>query len=327
MESASWVRKIHIIPIFTLLIALFVAITSSILFGPSHESFALASTTTTLASSANPSVSGQSVTFTATVAPVPPGTGMPSGTVTFTIDGVASTPVTLSMRHATLSSSTLPVGTHKITAQYSGNAKFLTSKSHMLTQTVNKASTATTLTSSPNPSVSGQKITFSASAAAVSPGAGMPTGNVTFTIDGTAQPAVTLVSGQANLSSSTLPIGTHNVTAQYSGDVNFATSTSSTLAQTVNMVSTLVNITLHHPGTCINGSPCQFNPKNVTISSGSTVKWTNIDTITHTVTSDTSIFSSSVSAGKSFSFTFPNTGTFTYHCMIHPFMTGQVVVK
>src|SRR5207253_3104353 len=83
-----------------------------------------ASTTTTVVSSANPSVFGQSVPFTATVAPVAPGAGSPSGTVTF-LDG--TTPVrtgTLSAGTATFTTSTLAVGSHPITASYGGDANF-----------------------------------------------------------------------------------------------------------------------------------------------------------------------------------------------------------
>src|SRR5262249_53598589 len=120
-----------------------------------------ASTTTTLSSSANPSVFGQSVTFTATVAAVSPGAGTPTGTVQFTIDGVNfGAAVALSGGVATSgATSTLTVGAHAITAVYSGDANFNTSTG-TLTQTVNKANTTTTLTSSVNPSVFGQSVTF-----------------------------------------------------------------------------------------------------------------------------------------------------------------------
>ena len=96
------------------------------------------STTTTLTSSANPSASGASVTFTATVAAVSPGSGTPTGTVTFMDDGttITGSPVTLnSSGVATISTSTLTVGAHSITAVYSGDTNFTTSTG-TLTQTV-----------------------------------------------------------------------------------------------------------------------------------------------------------------------------------------------
>src|SRR3984893_10596563 len=77
------------------------------------------STTTTLASSLNPSAFGQAVTFTATVAPTV-GTALPTGTVQFSVDGTAvGGPVTLNgSGAATLTSGALTVGTHSITAVY-----------------------------------------------------------------------------------------------------------------------------------------------------------------------------------------------------------------
>src|SRR5437870_6931466 len=128
-----------------------------------------ATTTTNLASSVNPSVFGQSVTFTATV------TGSttvanPTGTVNF-LDGItvigsgtlsAITPFT-----ATFSTGSLAVGTHSITAQYLGNTNFSGSTSTAVSQVVNKASTTTTLTSSVNPSVFGQSTTFTSTVVVV----------------------------------------------------------------------------------------------------------------------------------------------------------------
>lgn len=72
-----------------------------------------------------------------------------------------------------------------------------------------------------------------------------------------------------------------------------------------------------------------YAPNPVTIASGTTVTWTNNDTIAHTSTSDTAgVFNSGViAAGGSFSFTFQTRGTVTYHCTIHPGMMGTVVVQ
>ncbi len=111
-----------------------------------------AETTTSLNSSINPSVSGQSVNFTDTVSAVAPGAGTPNGTVQFKIDGSNfGLPVALSNGSATsISNSSLSIGTHTITAEYSGDGNFNSSTSSALTQTVNKVSTTipTTRTSS-----------------------------------------------------------------------------------------------------------------------------------------------------------------------------------
>ena len=77
----------------------------------------------------------------------------------------------------------MTVATHSITAVYAGDTNFTTSTSSVA-QDVNQASTTTALTSDPNPSVSGQSVTFTATIAAGSPGSGTPTGTVDF-LDGT----------------------------------------------------------------------------------------------------------------------------------------------
>jgi hypothetical protein len=178
-----------------------------------------ASDTVTLASSANPSVTGQPVSLTATVAPVAPATATPTGTVTFTVDGAPQTPVTLNSGSASLSLATLTSGTHTVTATYSGDAAYTASTSNSLSQTVLSAlpATVTSLTSLVNPTVSGQSTTFNVTVKPAT-GSGTPTGTITFTIDGAAQAPVTLASGKAALRISTLTAGTHTVTATYSGD-------------------------------------------------------------------------------------------------------------
>lgn len=70
-----------------------------------------------------------------------------------------------------------------------------------------------------------------------------------------------------------------------------------------------------------------FNPKTVTIKVGTTVKWSNKDESSHRVTSDDGSWgSNSLSKGDSFFYTFTQAGTFSYHCGVHPSMTGTIVV-
>ncbi len=71
-----------------------------------------------------------------------------------------------------------------------------------------------------------------------------------------------------------------------------------------------------------------FTPGTLTVKAGTTVTWTNNDTTTHRPISDTGVFDSGdLAPGGTFSFTFNNTGTFPYHCSIHPYMTGKVIVQ
>lgn len=70
-----------------------------------------------------------------------------------------------------------------------------------------------------------------------------------------------------------------------------------------------------------------FQPATLSVPVGTTVTWTNNDMVAHTSTSDTRVWDSgTVAPGQSFSYTFSQAGTFPYHCMIHPFMRGTVVV-
>jgi hypothetical protein len=189
-----------------------------------------ASSTTKVTSSNNPSIIGQSVTFTATVTG---SGGTPTGTVTFRDGTTAIGTSALSGNTATFTTSTLARGSHSITAVYSGDSNFNTSTSPTLTQTVNKGSTTTTVTSSINPSASGQSITFTATVSPVAPASGTLGGIVTFRDGTTSIGTGTLSGGIATLTTSSLSVGTHSITAVYAGNVNFNTSTSPVLTQTV----------------------------------------------------------------------------------------------
>jgi plastocyanin len=72
-----------------------------------------------------------------------------------------------------------------------------------------------------------------------------------------------------------------------------------------------------------------FRPKTLTVAPGTRVTWTNTDSDTHTVVSDTTVFTASddLHRGKSFTHTFATVGTYTYHCGQHAFMTGTIIVK
>src|SRR5438034_177979 len=191
-------------------------------------------TSTTLNSTPNPSVFGQAVTLTATVAPVVPDTIAPTGTVTFRDGPTTLGTVTLVNGSASLVTAALTVGAHSLTASYSGDLEFAASTSAVRTQTVNPGPTATTLTTTPNPSVVGQAVTLSTTVTALAPAVGLPTGTVTFRDGATVLGTVTLLNGSASLVTSTLTVGTHPLTATYNGSATFAVSTSATVNQVVN---------------------------------------------------------------------------------------------
>lgn len=69
-----------------------------------------------------------------------------------------------------------------------------------------------------------------------------------------------------------------------------------------------------------------FSPSTVTVAVGSTVTWTNNDTMAHSVVVD-GVVSPTLQTGQTFTHTFSVSGSFDYHCGIHPSMTGSVIVQ
>lgn len=227
-----------------------------------------ASTTTSVTPSVNPSVFGQSVSFTATVAAVAPGSGTPTGSVTFTIDGVTSAPVTLVNGSASFATSSLAVGPHVVSATYSGDAGFNTSTSDTLTANVNKANAAATVLSAPNPSVFGQSVTLTATITAAAPGAGAPTGTVTFFDGGQSLGSRTLSAGVATLAINSFTVGTHALTVAYSGDGSFNAATSTVQQQTVGKASTNLAALSVLPNPAAQGQAVTFTATVATVTPG-----------------------------------------------------------
>ncbi len=200
-------------------------------------------TTTTASSSPNPSVFGQSVTFTSTTTS---GSGVPVGTVTFSEGAtvLASNVPVDGSGHASFSTTALSVASHTISAAFTGATGWANSSGNAAAQVVNKASTSTAVSSSANPSVFSQSVTFTAVVTATAPGSGVPAGTVTFKNGTTTLGAGTLDgSGHATLTASTLTVGSHSITAVYGGSASFNTSTSSALTQTVNKDATSTSVT------------------------------------------------------------------------------------
>ncbi len=169
-----------------------------------------------------PSVFGQKVTLTATVAPDFPGDPKPAGSVTF-VDQTTGTTLGTATLHggtASLSTATLAVGAHDITATYSGSSRFLASLDQT-TQIVSQAQTSTSVTSSLSPSIWGQNVSFTAVVSLVSPGGGTPTGTVAF-YDGTnLLGSATLSGGKATLKTAAVTVGSQTITVVYSGSAQF----------------------------------------------------------------------------------------------------------
>ena len=198
-----------------------------------EQTVSLAGSAVSVSSSGSPSLLGQNVTFTATVSGM---YGTPTGTVTF-LDGssVLGTATLDGSGIASFTTSSLGLGSSDILAIYSGDSVY-DSSAGALSQAVMQSGSTTSLSSSANPSPSGQAVTFTATVAATNPSDGTPTGTVAF-YDGTmllGTGTLTLVNGQlqATFTTAAMGLGTHDIIAIYSGDSIFAGSESS-LEQTI----------------------------------------------------------------------------------------------
>ncbi len=198
----------------------------------------LVPTTTVLTTSPNPSYQGENVAMTATVTAQNGST--PAGTVIFKSNGTQIGSASLnSSGVAVLNFTGLAVGSDSLTAVYQGLPPLESSTSNPVTQVVHPGST-TTVTSTPNPSTFGQAVTITATVGPAGPP--QPTGDVSFTSNGTAISGctnVTLTSGTAQCVDSSPPTGTDIIVATYSGDSNYGPSQGSAV-QIVNPVPTAV---------------------------------------------------------------------------------------
>jgi hypothetical protein len=189
----------------------------------------IAKTYLTLASSANPTKAGINQTFTSTLTSEG---GQPTGSITFKDGGVILGTVAVNgVAPVTLNTASLSVGSHSITAVYSGDANNDSSTSPVIVEVVQQVTTTTTVTSSENPGQLNQPVTFTSTVSSV----GLtPTGSITFQDGPTALGTVLLnASGSATLATSVLSLGSHSIIAVYSGDANHITSQSTVLTQQI----------------------------------------------------------------------------------------------
>src|ERR1035437_2259463 len=199
-------------------------------------------TATALASSANPSVLGAGVTFTATVTISGGGGVAPVGTVTFNDGNAVLGSSTLNgIGVATYSTSTLAEGSHAMTATFNGAAAkyVLASTSAVLNQDV-QASSVVVLSSTPNPSIYSNPVVFTATVTAE--GTVPPTGVMRFLDGGREIGTATLVgnTGIATFTTSLLVVGSHQITAAYQGSPDDGASTSAPITQVVGQATPTV---------------------------------------------------------------------------------------
>jgi hypothetical protein len=202
---------------------------SSVLHG-FVATLAQVATTTKLTFEPSSAVYGQPVTLTAVITsgsnPVPD-----SETVQFTTGTTSIGSAAISNNTATLTTTLLPVAMDTVTAAYAGDTNFAGSLSNSVTVPVATATTSTKLTSSLNPSTTGQSVTFTARVTGAY--GGTATGTVTFSNGTTVLDSAPLTGNSATFTSSSLGAGTDPITATYGGDSNFQSSTSDTVNQVV----------------------------------------------------------------------------------------------
>jgi hypothetical protein len=233
------------------------------------QTVTIASTTTAVVSSSNPSVFGQPVMFTATVTDSSLGsTAQPTGSVQFVVDGVNfGTPAPLA--GATSNSSTAPSqqtaalsiagSPHSVSANYvNADGNFSNSSASLSGgQTVGDANTTTTVNSSSPTITLGDTVTFTATVAANPPATGTPTGLVTFLDGTTAIGSGKLNQGnpdQATFSTALLAQGTHFIIAVYQGDADFTATSTSPITEVVNLRGSTTTLALN-PTTVSAGQP------------------------------------------------------------------------
>jgi hypothetical protein len=201
-------------------------------------------TTTLTAAPVSPTTYGNNVILTAKVATGAAGT--PTGVVSFYSGGTKLGTGTLDGSLVANFTITTPnAAAYTYTAEYDGAAGFASSKSTAISYTVNKAATTTTVVANPTSANAGTLITISAT---VGSGGGTPGGTVNFFDGATQIGSGTLADSggqqKATMTTSTLAVGGHSITAKFAGSSNFDASTSGSTTVTINSPTPLNTTTL-----------------------------------------------------------------------------------
>jgi subtilase family serine protease len=174
-------------------------------------------------------VGGSSMTLIATLTPQYPGAVLPTGTVAFSMDGVAQGgPVSISGLTASTTITAPAYGVHTLTAAYSGDTYFSASTSTTLTFTVAKTATTLVLTPATTTPAAGSPLIVTATVSTSNPGVSQPSGTVTFTLSGLSEGTAAVVQGTPSTAAITIPSlnpGVYLLTGSYSGDSYYAAST------------------------------------------------------------------------------------------------------
>ena len=191
-------------------------------------------TATVLGASPNPSAVGSNVTITATVQAGGATAVGAGGTIIFKDNSTPLRTNAVSGGVASFTTSALAYGSHLMTVEYSGDSLYQASTSTPLAQIVTTPSpTTTVLGAFPNPSVEGSDVTFTATVQSGGAAATSAGGTMVFKDGGTPLSTNTVFGGMAAFDTSALPLGSHSMRAEYSGDVVNLPSISAPLSQLV----------------------------------------------------------------------------------------------
>lgn len=206
---------------------------------PTTTQIVAVQTETTIVSSQDPSNEGDAVTFTATVTPVALTDSPLTGTVAFSIDDVTITNIPLVDGKASYTIKSLSPTIHIVDAAYSGDEVYASSNSFVIQVVGGNQLTATTA----NPSQINAEVVFTYTIKTPD-SAPLPTGDVAFYIDDQFVGVGIVIAGAASYLTDTLSLGTHKVTARYSGDYHYKARTSNTLYQSVVAYNPVTAVTL-----------------------------------------------------------------------------------
>ncbi|MCU1452953.1 MAG: hypothetical protein JWN46_1099, partial [Acidimicrobiales bacterium] len=194
-----------------------------------------------LASTAQPSVYGQSATISATVTTAA-GAIPTVGSVTFSEGSALLGTATLYFGKFSLSLATLPAGTHTVLATYAGGSNLLASVATIV-QVVRPAVTTISVTSTANPTAATSGASLQAVVTAVAPGGGTPTGTVTFSEGGVVLSTLNAsFFGRWAFALGGLKVGSHTITAAFTGTGSYL-GASTAITQVVDVASTVVTAT------------------------------------------------------------------------------------
>jgi hypothetical protein len=239
-----------------------------------------------LASAPNPSVVGSDAVFTATVVTNSLTAGDATGTVVFKDGATPLSTNTLSGGVAAYTNHSLAQGSHTVWAEYSGDSIYLPSTNYgVQLVAANLPPTTTALGSAPNPSLAGRNVIFTATVRTNGVAAGDATGAVVFKEGLSALSTNAVSGGVATYTNTSFGPGAHGLTAEYSGDAQYAGSFSGTVTQIVQAATTLALTPSSNPSTVsnnltltatvqTNGAPAGGAGGTVVFKEGGTPLWT-----------------------------------------------------